>query len=193
MHPDRRNSVATATLRCLIVIAVSVSMLSCITTRGRWSDGWYSERITLHGQTGNQQLQLRYQPGPLGADWQRGDSATADVVFRSGRSKATIYSDSSCGSRYEDAPLGVLLNHLLFGFTDVKLSDELDQQIGGRAALTRQLTARLDGAPVEVAATVTKNGPCVFDLVFIGAPGSLPDRLTAYERFVGGLIVEYDP
>jgi len=193
MAPDKTYAALRAVLLLASVTAVSTSMISCATTQGRWADGWYSEQLQLKEAGGSKKIELRYQPGELGAGWQATPSATGDIAFYSQDLGATIYADSSCGSRYEDAPLQVLLNHLLFGFTEVELHDERSRDLAGRAALTRHGTARLDGVQVEMAATVTKNGPCVFDLVFIGPPGSLNAGEAHLEHFLSGLTVEYRP
>ncbi len=193
MAPDKTRGPLRSVLLFATATAVSVITLSCATTQGLWANGWYSEQLHLKEAGGSKTIELRYQPGELGAGWQESPSATGDIALYSQELGATIYADSSCGSRYEDAPLPVLLNHLLFGFTEVELSDERDRDLAGRASLTREASARLDGVQVEVAATVTKNGPCVFDLVFIGPPGSLRNGESHYEQFLSGLTVEYQP
>lgn len=193
MPPDKTCTALTRVLALATLTVVSAVMLSCTATRGRWADGWYSEQLLLKGAGSSKKLELRYHPGELGSSWLESPSAAGDVAFYSEDLGATIYADSSCGARYEDAPLPVLLNHLLFGFTEVQLNDERDSLLAGRASLTREATARLDGVQVEVSATVTKNGPCVFDLVFIGPPGSLQEGHSHYETFLSGLAVEYRP
>jgi len=193
MAPEKTRGPLKRALLSASVIGVSLAMLSCATTRGRWADGWYTEQLHLKGAEDSEEIELRYQPGGLGASWQESPSPTGDIAFYSQEIGATIYADSSCAARYEDAPLQVLLNHLLFGFTEVELSDQRERELAGRAALTRSASAQLDGVPVEVAATVTKNGPCVFDLVFIGPPGSLDTGESHYESFLSGLTVEYQP
>ena len=185
----------TRSLSALLAAAAAAAalfvLLGCPAKRGHWSDGWYSEEIKLEGPAGQQTLDLRYHLGELAAPWQRGASPHGDISYFHPTLGATIYSDSSCGTRYEDAPLVVLLNHLLFGFTEVKTLREEESSLASRAALLRVATARLDGVPVQVAATVTKNGPCVFDLVYLSPPHSFAAGLDAYAAFADGLSVEY--
>ena len=122
---------------------------------------------------------------------EEGPSPPGDISYYHPELRATIYSDTSCGSRYDDAPLMVLLNHLLFGFTEVEMLTEEESTLSGRAALMRVARAQLDGVPVQLAAMVTKNGPCVFDLVYLSPPQSFPAGLNDYNNFYKGLSVEY--
>jgi hypothetical protein len=193
MESRRARRTGTALTATLLVLTVTSCLLSCAATRGRWSGGWYSEQLSLKGGGQSKRIELRYHPGTPGDSWITSTSAASDVAFYNEGLGATMYADSSCGARYEDAPLVVLLNHLLFGFTEVKVSAEYERELAGRASLTREASARLDGVPIEVAATVTKNGPCVFDLVFVGAPGSLQMAKEQHQSFLSGLTVEYRP
>ena len=193
MGSKRTRASATSLTATLLVSAIATSLLSCTATRGRWSEGWYSEQLSLKGSGHTQRMELRYQPGEPGNSWIKSPSAASDIAYYNEAMGATMYADSSCAGRYEDAPLVVLLNHLLFGFTEVEVKAEYEKELSGRAALTREASARLDGVPIEVAATVTKNGPCVFDLVFVGTPGSLEIAHEQHQTFLSGLIVEYQP
>jgi hypothetical protein len=177
-------------LVCAAALSVQVTV-GCAARRGSWSNGWYSEALHFKGPGGQQTLQLRYRPGELPASWQLASAPPGDVAFYNPDRGATMYSDSSCASRYEDAPLAVLLNHLLFGFTEVETVSEEEATLADRAALLRVASARLDGVPVQLAATVTKNGPCVFDLVYVGPPHSFEGIEVDYRAFVRGLEVEF--
>jgi len=191
MTAEFRTSRGGAVLLAGFLALTALLLLGCPAKRGSWSDGWYSQDLKLAGPTGQQELQLRYQPGRLGTAWQEGTSPPGDIAYFNPELGATIYSDSSCGSRYDDAPLMVLLNHLLFGVTEVEMLREEEPTLSGRAALMRVARARLDGVPVQLAATVTKNGPCVFDLVYLSPPQSFAAGLDDYTVFYSGLAVEY--
>jgi len=191
MLPESRTSSHGAVLLALFLVLTALLLVACPAKRGSWSDGWYRQDLSLKGPGGQQKMQLRYQLGQLAAPWQEGASPPGDVSYFNPELGATIYSDSSCGSRYDDAPLIVLLNHLLFGFTEVEILAEEESSLAGRASLSRTATARLDGVPVQLAATVTKNGPCVFDLVYLSPPRSFAAGLDDYTAFYSGLAVEY--
>ncbi len=175
---------------CALLVALLV-LPACPAKRGSWSDGWYEEKITIKDPAGNHKISLRYQPGALAAPWQEATTRPGDISFYNPDLRATIYSDSSCGSRYEDAPLRILLNHLLFDFTEVETVEETEATLAGRASLFRISTAQLDGVPVQLAVTITKNGPCVFDLVYVSPVESFAAGLGDYTAFSSGLAVEY--
>ncbi|MBJ94811.1 MAG: hypothetical protein CMP23_10120 [Rickettsiales bacterium] len=191
--PPRLGPSSVRLLLAALSLTAVLWALSCANTRGSIKDGWYTQNLRLEGKQGPTLLELRYRPGSPGADWESSSSPTADLAWYSSQQQATLYSDSSCGARYEDAPLSALLQHLLFGFTDVELNEPVERSLSARAALTREGSARLDGVPVDIAVSVTKNGPCVFDLVFIGAPGSLTEGQASYQNFITGMQVEYRP
>ena len=180
----------TMLLICALAFVLQLTA-GCAARRGSWSEGWYSEPLRLAGPEGQQTLQLRYRPGELPAGWRLAAAPPGDVAFYNADQGATMYSDSSCGARYEDAPLAVLLNHLLFGFTEVETVSEEELTLAARAGLLRVASSRLDGGPVQLAATVTKNGPCVFDLVYVGPPQSFDAVEGDYRAFLEGLEVEF--
>jgi len=188
----RAESPARSALLAVCVLLLALLVLpGCGPKRGGWTDGWYQEEIQIKGPGGSRTVAMRYQLGDLSATWQEATTRPGDISFYNPDLRATIYSDSSCGSRYEDAPLQVLLNHLLFDFTDVETVEETQATLSGRASLLRISTAKLDGVPVQLAATITKNGPCVFDLVYMSPVESFAEGIADYNNFSSGLVVEY--
>ena len=129
---------------------------------------------------------MSYRAGALEAPWTPARDFTADFSFYNSGIGATIYGDTSCGKRYEDAPLTVLINHLVLGFTDVATVSQQERELAARGAMERVATGSLDGVTVSLALTVLRKGPCVFDLVLISPPDGFESSLTDYRAFVDG-------
>ena len=114
-------------------------------------------------------------------------------AFYNQRYGATIYTDTSCGKKYKDAPLTILSNHLTMGFEDVEVTDQSTGMLSDRASLERIATGNLDGVPVRLASTVVKKGPCVFDLVLVSNPGQFEAALADYRVVRDGFDARFDP
>jgi hypothetical protein len=171
--------------RGLLTVLACVVLASCGTPRPRraeYKDGWWSQRVGEGGRA----LLVSYRAGALGSDWKPNRDYTADFSFYNLRLGATIYGDTSCGRRYEDAPLTVLINHLVLGFTDVQTVSQTERELASRGAMERIAHGRLDGAPISLGLTVVRKGPCVFDLVLIAPPTGFEESLIDYRTFVDG-------
>lgn len=117
-----------------------------------------------------ERLEGRYQLGSPGSGWQVVSPGGADHAFHNDALSATIYTDSNCGSRYEDAPLERLAESVVFGVADAEPVMREEGQLDGRASLTVRQRGRLDGVPVELGVVVVKKNDCVYDLVLIAPP-----------------------
>jgi hypothetical protein len=160
----------------------------CATTSAtRSSDGWITRSVKSGDSSA---LTVRYRIGIPAPDWELHGDRTADVSYWSRSLGATLFADTTCGDRYDDVPLTVLLNHQLFGFEGARTESESAAEIGGRAALRRRASGKLDGVEVAILLTVVKKGPCIFDFVGIAPPERLPSLEPAYDAFVGGFAVE---
>ena len=106
----------------------------------------------------------------------------------SGVSTATLgtnAANASCAER-GDPPLRVLLNHLMFGFTDRKVLHEETVQLDGREAIRAVLTARLDGIPRRLHVYIVKKDGCVFDLQYEAPEKTFDTGLPSFAEFVKG-------
>jgi hypothetical protein len=181
------------------VLAASLLLLAlpgCATTgssRGSLNkDGWFAQNVDLEGPDGRGSVRVLYTAAhPKG--WQAGMTPPGDFAFYNPALGASLYADTSCGKRYQDAKLTVLANHLVMGFADLHDVDEQELMLDGRAALERTASGTLDGVPVALGLTVLKNGPCVFDLVYIGHPDHRDEGLTAFRAFRDGFQARFDP
>ena len=163
-------------------------LTGCATThRSRTTaDGWNVRMVSA----GARDTKVTWITGTPGAPWTRDAARTADVAWTHGPLNATIYGDTTCGSRYDDVPLTVLVNHLTFGFEDLQVEDPTPLELAERGALQRIFTARLDGRPIKLASTVVKKGPCIFDLVYVTAqPDRFAEGWDAYQAVVSGLTI----
>jgi len=175
----------------LLLVGFLALLAGCATARATasrtTSDGWTVLRVPA----GSDVREVSWKAGAPGAGWARDSARTADFAWVHRDLPATIYGDSTCGRRYDDVPLTVLVNHLTFGFEGATTESQVDMEIAGRAGLRRVFTAKLDGIPVKIASTVVKKGPCIFDVVYVTArPATFDDELAAYEAVVADLVIQ---
>jgi hypothetical protein len=128
-----------------------------------------------------------FHVGALAADW-RPVAGKADLAFRDPRLDAVIMANADCNER--DAPLPVLANSLVIGFTERQITHEETVALAGRDALHRELTAKLDGVPVALDAFVLKKDGCVYDLVYSAPPERYAAGKPAFAGFVAGFDTE---
>jgi hypothetical protein len=161
----------------------------CATTGGgarTTSDGWTIRQV----HKGHSNKEIAWRSGSPGTEWARDSAQTADFAWVHTAQPATIYGDSTCGKKFDDVPLTVLVNHLTFGFEEVATVSQESMDLSGRAGLRRILTASLDGRPIKLASTVVKKGPCIFDLVYVTADVAAFDSgLSDYQAVVDGLSI----
>ncbi len=165
------------------------TVVGCATTGGgtrTTADGWTVRQV----HKGKSSKEIAWRAGSPGSSWARDSARTADFAWVHTKRPATIYGDSTCGKKFDDVPLTVLVNHLTFGFEEVATQSQESMQLSGRAGLRRVLTASLDGRPIKLASTVVKKGPCIFDLVYVTADVAAFDSvLSDYQAVVDGLSI----
>jgi hypothetical protein len=129
----------------------------------------------------------RYELGDPGVGWQVERPGGADKAWFHPDHGAAIYTDSNCGSRYEDSPLSDLVTHLTYGIARGEAVSEQALRIDERDALMRVYEGALDGVAVKVGALVTKKHRCTYDMLFIAPPATFdagwPDFVTVAEGF----------
>jgi len=184
--------VRRALLTAAAVALLAAPLAGCATARSAgWVGSWWVQSVSIRhpdGSTGAQEV--RYRAGDLGSGWEDGPAPPGDFAFYNPSLGATVYADTSCGRKYDDAPLHVLSNHLTMGFEDVERRSQTELELSGRAGLERLSAARLDGVPVSLATTVIKKGPCVFDLVLVSTQDGFERSLEDYRRFRDGFDAE---
>ncbi|MBI5525640.1 MAG: hypothetical protein HY897_04845 [Deltaproteobacteria bacterium] len=128
---------------------------------------------------------VSYRTGVPGPEWRVAKVGDNDAALFNPRTLSTIAANGACGVR-GDAPLRVLLNHLLFGFSDRKVVSEEIVTLDGREALKAVMTARLDGIPRRFLVYIVKKDWCVYDLQYQAPESAFDAGLPAFETFVGG-------
>jgi hypothetical protein len=93
----------------------------------------------------------------------------------------------ACDAVVEDAPLDVLVNHVLLQLDSSAERERREVILDGRAARRVRLQARLDGVPVELDLVVLKKDGCVVDAQLIASAAVVHARRADFERFLAGL------
>jgi hypothetical protein len=141
--------------------------------------------IPSHSRTATKAEGRYTVPSPTG-DWSRMNPGGADKAWFNNGLGATIYFDSNCLARFEDRPLPDLITHLTFGLAQDAPIREESMTLDGRTALLRVYEGDLDGVPVRVGAVVTKKNRCLYDGLYIAAPGNFDDGWGAFVEVVSG-------
>ncbi len=137
--------------------------------------------------------EVQYRIGaPDEAAWRRVDFSDNDLAWLHRTSGHIISTNATCHD-HGDAPLEVLTQHLLFGFTDREQREQETQTIDGREALHSKYVARLDGVPVEIELVVLKKNGCVHDFSYIAPVGQSAEQQAVFDRFVGEFQQERSP
>ncbi len=131
---------------------------------------------------------VSFRLSPLPSTWRKVSLPSADLAFRDESHDASILVNSRCNASDGDAPLVSLTEHLIIGTTDRHVSREETIPFDAREARHTELTARLDGVPMQYDIFVLKKDGCVFDLVYVAAPGGATTGTgtAEFERFVQG-------
>ena len=107
---------------------------------------------------------------PRTEGWQAVPPGGADQAWWNGALGASIYTDSNCGSRFEDGKLSTLADRLFLGLTSTEVVMEETFALDGRDAVLKVQKGRLDGVWVQVGAVVINKDRCTFDMVYVASP-----------------------
>ncbi len=132
---------------------------------------------------------VRYRIGQLPAGWRRASLRENDLAWIFDTTGHSIAVNSTCQG-YEDAPLPVLTQHLLMGFTDRHSMGQQDFTLDGREALRSHYRARMDGVPVELLLVVMKKNNCIYDFTYVSPDGRFEEKLPDFERVLQGFKTE---
>jgi hypothetical protein len=124
-----------------------------------------------------------YKTGLPQPGWTRLHGKVGDVAFFNENLNATISANAACPSK-GDPPLRILLNHLMFDFSDRHVLEETTLMMDGREALRAVYTARLDGVPRKFLVYIIKKNSCVFDMQYQASEASFEFGVQAFEDFV---------
>jgi hypothetical protein len=132
---------------------------------------------------------LRTGADALPAAWSRGHVAGAAISEHHAEG-GTIAASISCDAVDEDAPLDVLVNHVLLQLDGAVEQSRKPITLDGRAGLRVRLAVKLDGVPVALDLVVFKKDGCVVDAQLAAEEQTLPLRVVDFDRFVASLAVE---
>jgi hypothetical protein len=125
--------------------------------------------------------------GPVPAEWTSVRVEGADLAFRDEPHEGSALFDVRCGNRDDDAPLGVLTEHLVMGTTERNFDRQDVIPFDRREAMHSVMHAKLDGVAMQYDIYVLKKDGCVYDLVYVAPPGRFTEGSPAFERFAAGL------
>ena len=131
---------------------------------------------------------VSYDVGPLpdgGSGWRRLNLQDNDLAYLARGSEHSLAVNSTCGGAV-DAPLPVLTQHLLIGFTERKETESQLIPLDGREALRTRHTAKLDGVPIELLFVVIKKDGCVYDFTYLSPPQHFEERVADFDALVQG-------
>jgi hypothetical protein len=132
---------------------------------------------------------LRTGADALPVAWKRSHVAGTTIAEHHAEG-GTIVASIACDAVDEDAPLDVLVNHLLLQLDGVTQQRRTPMTLAGRAALRVRLMVKLDGVPVGLDLVVFKKDGCVVDAQLAAEERTLPARVPDFERFLASLVVD---
>ena len=132
---------------------------------------------------------VRYRVGELSRSWRALEVESNDVAYVSNDSPHSLAVNSTCAPT-GDAPLRVLTQHLLMGFTERELVSEEPHALDGRDSLRSRYRAKLDGVPVEMMLVVMKKNGCVYDFTYLSPPGRFDEKLESFKRVLAEFHAE---
>jgi len=131
---------------------------------------------------------LRTGVGALSPAWTRISAGGASIALHHADG-GVIAANVACDRSDEDAPLDVLVNHLLFQLEAPVERGRERIVLDGRAATRARISVRLDGVPVELELVVLKKDGCVVDAQLVADARRLAARQADFDRFVTGLAI----
>jgi hypothetical protein len=131
-------------------------------------------------------LEGRYTVGDPGAGWQAVKAGGADRAFHNTALGATIYTDSNCGPRFDEAHASILATELVAGLQDVQTLREAPLALAGRTGVLRVHTGTLDGVPMQLALGVLNRDACTYDFTLVAPPDRFDAAYPGYEQVVRG-------
>jgi len=129
---------------------------------------------------------VAFRVGEAPSSWRRVDVTDASLAYRDDAHAASILVNGRCHKPDDGTPLVALTNHLVIGSTMREVVLQETEPFDGREALHTRMRAKWDGVPMALDIYVMKKDGCVYDFVYMGAPGSFEAGSAEFERFVHG-------
>lgn len=128
---------------------------------------------------------LRFRVGQIPNGWRAIDADDALLAFRDDPANATVAINGRCHVDGDDVPLASLTQHLFLEFTDRDVGTQKTINLDGREAMRTEIDASLDGVKKHYVVYVLKKNGCVYDFMYISAPGA-SGAAAPFDGFVQG-------
>lgn len=151
-----------------ISLAIWPIFLAACGHQGAYNSGFYTKRG------------VQYYVGGVPAGWRLQNFKGNDIAYVADDSQHIIAINATC-EEYEDAPLKVLTQQLLMGFTERQLVKQELRTLQERETLYSHYLAKMDGVPRELMLVVLKKDNCVYDFIYISPPGRFEEKLATFE------------
>jgi hypothetical protein len=129
---------------------------------------------------------IAFQVPNTPSGWKRIDVTDASLAFRDDPHSGSVLLNARCLTADDRTPLVALTNHLLIGATEREYLSQGTEPFDGREALHTKLKAKWDGVPMLIDVYVLSKDGCVYDFIYLGAPGAFEQGAPAFESFVRG-------
>jgi hypothetical protein len=110
----------------------------------------------------------------------------ADLTLGRDELRAGLMAHATCEGKPPTRPLPVLARHLRFGLREIQDLVEFPTEVGGLPGQASRFQATLDGIPVAVRAVTLTGAGCVYDLLGVAPPETMPAVARDFDRFVAG-------
>jgi hypothetical protein len=122
-------------------------------------------------------------PGPA---WEVAPDSRADLELRHRTAPAGMLANAVCDPAVARRADDVLARHLLLGLRDREVREANEAPVNGRVASHRLLEGRMrqTGERVRIESYTLKDDRCVYDLLYVAAPGAFDAWRSDFQRFV---------
>ncbi len=117
--------------------------------------------------------------------WQVMESPGTDLALRDTRSQARMAVSATCPEQ-ETGPLPALVQHLFFGFRQVKRLRQERILLDGAVGLETVVRGRVEGTLIQVRSVVIRRKGCLYDLLFVAPPETFGTRSVDFDTFLSG-------
>jgi len=129
---------------------------------------------------------------PPESDWRQVGFAENDLAWVHQTTGHVISTNATCDG-HGDAPLEVLTQHLLFGFTERDLKEQKLEKLDGRESLHSRYLAKIDGVEADIEVIVLKKNGCVHDFSYVAPLGHADMFQATFDSLLAGFAQEKSP
>jgi hypothetical protein len=166
-----------AARRAAVVLAAALTVAACAGSR--------IEGNVFRGESG-------YRVTLPASPWQVVQASEAGLELRHAVAPAGMLVSATCAPAAVRRPPELLVRHLLVGVRDREILEAGEMPVNGRVATHTLLEGRWrEGEDrVRIEAYVLKGTECVYDLLYVAAPGVFAEGRDEFRRFVESFETE---